>query len=379
MSKMNQYDCIIVGGGLAGSLLFYGLKSIHPAAKILLIEKNSTLAGNHTWCFHEADISWSKHQWIRDLISRSWDQYEVIFPRYQRTLRSAYHAIQSEKLHQFLSTRYSDSILLNLEILSLSKNQVELSSGQVIHAPCVVDARGWREISGPVCGYQKFVGLDLKLKKPHALEGVRLKDVTVKQIDGYRFVYVLPWSSDQILIEDTYYSNSSQLDVKEIKQRILAYAQKENWEVEEVLREESGCLPLVSSTQKVEDEGPVVLGARSGEYQPVTGYTFPQTFQRIEELLLQQEFDTELWKKKLWSVGQQDKRQRFYFHFLNKMLFYAADPDNRYKVLERFYRLPQGLIERFYRGKLSVGDQLRILIGKPPVPIGKAIKSILRS
>src|SRR5690606_20982334 len=114
--------CIIVGGGLSGSLLFYALKSTNPKTNILLIEKNVSLAGNHTWCFHEADISWSQNRWIRDLISKSWDNYQVIFPRYHRTLNSPYHAIQSSKLHDFLTKQYSNSILLNQEISLLTKD-----------------------------------------------------------------------------------------------------------------------------------------------------------------------------------------------------------------------------------------------------------------
>ena len=55
------------------------------------------------------------------------------------------------------------------------------------------------------------------------------------------------------------------------------------------------------------------------------------------------------------------------------MLFRAAKPEERYTVLQRFYGLNQGLIERFYAGKLKWYDKARILIGKPPVPVTKAL------
>jgi lycopene beta-cyclase len=42
-------------------------------------------------------------------------------------------------------------------------------------------------------------------------------------------------------------------------------------------------------------------------------------------------------------------------------------------VLERFYRLPQPLIERFYAGEATLADKARILAGKPPVPIRRAL------
>jgi len=55
------------------------------------------------------------------------------------------------------------------------------------------------------------------------------------------------------------------------------------------------------------------------------------------------------------------------------MLFKAAQPHERHLVLQRFYRLSEPLIKRFYRGKLSFWDKCRIFIGKPPVPINKAL------
>jgi lycopene beta-cyclase len=61
---------------------------------------------------------------------------------------------------------------------------------------------------------------------------------------------------------------------------------------------------------------------------------------------------------------------------LNRMLFRGAEGRDRYKILERFYRLKPGLIERFYAGNSTNSDKARILIGKPPIPIGKAITAI---
>ena len=58
------------------------------------------------------------------------------------------------------------------------------------------------------------------------------------------------------------------------------------------------------------------------------------------------------------------------------MLFRAARPSERYKVLERFYRLDPALISRFYAGKTGVLDKMKIMSGKPPVPVGKAVGAL---
>ena len=69
-------------------------------------------------------------------------------------------------------------------------------------------------------------------------------------------------------------------------------------------------------------------------------------------------------------------RERAFFRLLNRMLFRAAKPGERYKVLERFYGLSAPLIARFYAANLTPLDKLRILSGKPPVPVGAALRCV---
>ena len=375
MKSETSFDCLIVGGGLAGPLLFCALKAQNPSARVLLIERGSLIGGNHTWCFHESDIAWAQSPWIRKLISKSWQGYDVLFPQYKRTIDTAYHAIKSQDLHRLLVEQYADDILLEMRVESLNSSSVTLASGETLKASCVVDARGWGEVTRPV-GYQKFVGLDLKLKKNHGRDRVLLKDVLIPQIDGYRFIYILPWSDNELLIEDTYYSESPELDQEVIQERILSYAQTAGFEVEQILRVESGCLPLVDHSAHQADDV-LRLGASSLEYQPVTGYSFPQTFCRVVALAQLNHFNHQQWQQVLAQHAGVDRRQRRYFHLLNKMLFLAARPCERYLVLQRFYQLPAPLIERFYQGRLKFADQLRILVGRPPVPLWRAIKSLL--
>jgi lycopene beta-cyclase len=61
------------------------------------------------------------------------------------------------------------------------------------------------------------------------------------------------------------------------------------------------------------------------------------------------------------------------------MLYRAAEPTERYRVLEHFYRLPEALIGRFYAGRLTAWDKLKVLTGRPPVPVGKALAALLSS
>jgi lycopene beta-cyclase len=62
---------------------------------------------------------------------------------------------------------------------------------------------------------------------------------------------------------------------------------------------------------------------------------------------------------------------------LARMLFLAAKPSERYRVLERFYTLDPALIGRFYAGRSTSWDKFRILSGKPPVPVTRALRAVL--
>ena len=65
-----------------------------------------------------------------------------------------------------------------------------------------------------------------------------------------------------------------------------------------------------------------------------------------------------------------------YWRFLNRMLFMAAEPERRHIVMQRFYGLKQPLIERFYAGRSTLADRVRILTGKPPVAITAALRCL---
>ena len=71
-----------------------------------------------------------------------------------------------------------------------------------------------------------------------------------------------------------------------------------------------------------------------------------------------------------------ERRFAAFDRLLARMLFRAADPPQRYRVLERFYRLSAPLIARFYAGLSPPYDRFRILAGKPPVSIRRAIQAL---
>jgi len=51
---------------------------------------------------------------------------------------------------------------------------------------------------------------------------------------------------------------------------------------------------------------------------------------------------------------------------LNRLLYRCFPPEQQWNVFERFYRLPDDLVARFYALSLTRADAARILVGRPP-------------
>jgi len=259
------------------------------------------------------------------------------------------------------------------------------------HWNLIVDSRGWQPLTGPL-GYQKFVGWKVILKEAHGLTGPVLMDAKLPQTGGFHFMYLLPWSERELLIEDTTYANSPDLDTVAVEHSITDYLRQRSWQIQEICGKETGCLPLILHEQpevlpflipvQNSDHSCLVypLGARSGFYHPITGYSLPQTLRSLAWLL-------ENWQAAnppkmidaAVSHARKNKTRWQYYLFLNRMLFLSATPEKRFEVLQRFYTLPEPLIARFYAGETQWLDSARLLLGRPPVPLLRVWRAFQRN
>lgn len=376
-------DFAIIGGGLAGCLTFQALRRHSPRLNVHLFEKNARLCGNHTWCFHDSDIPAGADAWLRPLISRTWNEQEVHFPEYSRTLGTPYHCLRAEDLERATVELAGEALHTGAEFERVEETPEGLYAlhfrgrAEPVLTHSYLLARGWPAVTDPKsAGWQKFVGLEVRLSAPHGLTKVILKDARVPQIDGYRFFYVLPFSPTELLIEDTYYSNHALLKTERIEKEILAYAERRGWRIEEIRRRETGALPLfLAMPERRAGAGPEI-GAESLFVHPVTGYSTPMTLRMIQNLLEQSNLTTASLQKVFRRTWEREKSKLRYLILLNRMMFLAAKNESRYKILERFYTFPEPMIDRFYAGHLSWFDRFRILTGKPPVPIGDAVRAL---
>ena len=115
---------------------------------------------------------------------------------------------------------------------------------------------------------------------------------------------------------------------------------------------------------------------RAALFHPTTGYSLPDAVRTAALIARQRDYSGAALRDLTHDHAAKTWEARGFYRLLDRMLFRAAEPDQRYRVLERFYRLDPGLIGRFYAGRSTMTDKARLLIGKPPVPIRRAIAAI---
>jgi lycopene beta-cyclase len=115
---------------------------------------------------------------------------------------------------------------------------------------------------------------------------------------------------------------------------------------------------------------------RAALFHPSTGYSLPDAAALADTICGLTMIDAPSIARLVRERSVRLWHDRAFFRLLNRMLFRAARPSERYRVLERFYGLPEALIARFYAARLTGLDKVRILSGKPPVPITAALRCI---
>ena len=291
----SDFDFVLVGGGLQSGLLASALKHHHPDARVALIERDQCIGGNHTWSFHPGDVPEVCRTWIEPLIKYRWSGYDVRLGKFQRHVGLPYASIPSSHFERVVSNLFRSTegeelgrfgqaslhharyrvrpshqwevdghgglklaetqvaepgsnwqLMTNTDVINVSEETVLTRCGQLIRGRLVIDCRGpgAEEIQFAGCGYQKFHGFELELEDDWPFEVPVIMESVVDQSDGFRFLYTLPFSSRRILVEDTRFSNTPDCDRQECHDRVKAYLRWHGLSQFQVIREESGVLPM---------------------------------------------------------------------------------------------------------------------------------------
>jgi len=385
---MSGQDCdiAIIGGGLSGGLIALALAQQRPDLSVLLMEAGEELGGNHRWSWFATDLGAADKALMAPFRKTEWSGgYEVHFPAYSRTLEADYRSLASPDFAATLARELQQgAVMTGTRVAALDPGGVTLADGRRISARTVIDCRGIAETSSLEGGWQVFMGRHLRTPAPHGVSTPVIMDAKVAQLGGYRFVYVLPLGACDLFIEDTYYQDSPELDRSTLSARLDEYAAAHGW-AGELVGHETGVLPVITGGDFAAYQaahrvpGVAMAGARGGFVHPLTSYTVPIAVKVALAIAQDADLPGDQMAARLEARAREHWRRTGFYRMLGKILFGAATPEKRYGVFQRFYRLNEPLIERFYSARSTLADQARVLTGNPPVPISSAIRALLSS
>ena len=383
--KPDRVDIAIAGGGLAGGLIALALRHARPELSVALLESHETLGGNHRWSWFDSDLPPDGSNLMAPFRTHRWPGYDVAFPAHRRRLSSGYRSLASTDFDAALRRELAqDTIRPARRVEGIDKDGVTLRDGTRLGARTVIDCRGFVPDANLRGGWQVFMGRHVRTKQPHGLERPIIMDADVAQHGAYRFVYTLPLGAQDLFVEDTYYADAPQLDRTALSQRLDAYCAHKGWQGD-ILGGETGVLPVITAgnpkayLQAHAAPGTALAGARGLLVHPLTSYTLPFAVRTALLVARNADLPGDQMAALLQSETRRVWKQTGFYRLLGQMLFGAARPEQRYRIFERFYRLPEPLIERFYAARSTFADRTRILSGRPPVPVSRAVAALLSS
>jgi lycopene beta-cyclase len=347
---MEEKPVIIIGGGLWGTLLALRIRECLPHLAFRLYEPGPQLGEKLAVSFHASDVSPESMNWLSPLISRSWDHYEVSFPKYTKknehklcTMGPAhFHSVAREKLG-------SNTVFLNCSITP----EEAIKEGSF-----VIDtmARGYYK----GLGYQKTHGLVVKLIHPHRLNSPVTMDAAVEQKNGFRYLQMLPLDEERLLLKDVRFSSDPLLYHVNMEPDLLREAHQRRWIVGDILERETEFRKIPREYCHQFNEGRVIH--LDGFVHDITGDALPDAVRLIDRMV-QTSFRLGELKLVMRTYLNERRSRRRILRIMNRMLYQVKTPcRERYQFFQSLHSMPPAIREKFYKGDLELKDILRSIL-----------------
>lgn len=360
---MDEKPVIIIGGGLWGTLLALRVRECLPHVPIKLYGPESQLGEKLAVSFHESDVSPEALKWLSPFISRSWDEFEVSFPKYTR--KNSHRLCTMEPTHFHGTAREklgSNTVYLNKDI---SPEEA------LTEASFVIDTLPRGYYKG--LGYQKTHGLVVKLLHPHRISLPVTMDATIEQKHGFRYLQALPLSEDTLLVKDVRFSSDPQLYHEDLEPDLLREFHRRRWMIGDVLERETEFRKIPREKEDNFSDGRIIR--LDGFVHDVTGDALPDAVRLIDRMVLTSFRLGEL-KKVMKEYLEERRSHRKLIRLMNRMLYQVKTPcRERYRFFESLHSMPHPVRSKFYKGEMEIFDVLRTLLNVRLIP-GKSFREV---
>ncbi|XLS29463.1 lycopene cyclase family protein [Flavobacteriaceae bacterium M23B6Z8] len=293
---MKSYDYIIVGAGAAGLQLAYFMAKdpFFTSRKILVLDSNKKTQNDRTWCF------WEKEKGIfENILYKTWDSALFASSYYTSSIKLApyrYKMIRGIDFYEYvLSTLHkNESFDIRYETVKDINDQgsfvrvetnIEGYSAKKVFSSVFDPKPMLAQKDHPVL-QQHFIGWFVKTERPvFNPEEVTFMDFTVTQKGNTRFMYVLPFSKHEALVEYTLFSEDllPQADYENAIKEYLLELEAGTYEITDT---ERGSVPMTTFDFKQGNTPNFIkIGTAGGWTKASTGYTFKNTQQKASLLV----------------------------------------------------------------------------------------------
>ncbi|MGW9684818.1 lycopene cyclase family protein [Flagellimonas sp. 2504JD1-5] len=375
---MSHFDYIIIGAGAAGMQLADALTSddFFASKSILIIDRNNKISNDRTWCFWERGEGKFDH-----LIHKSWSSIHFagkgfekstsIVPYQYNMLKGIdfyNHYLEKIKKHPNV-TWVKDRVTLVEEIDQkiLVTAQNGFFTGDTVFNSWLNHQNVLSQKKYPLL-QQHFLGWFVKTEKPvFNTDEATFMDFAIPQKGNTRFMYVLPFSETEALLEYTLFSENT-LEKSEYEEGIQDYLDLNLPQTNfEITHTEQGNIPMTCyGFHKHNSDRLIHIGIAGGWAKPSTGFTFYNTSKKVSALVEH--------LKKDKPLSKFYKRDKFWYYDLLLLDILHRKNHLGSSIFESMFkkRKPQ-LILKFLDEETSLWEDLQIINACPKTPFIKAL------
>ncbi|MFH6992953.1 lycopene cyclase family protein [Flavobacterium sp. FlaQc-48] len=381
-SQIPHFNYIFTGTGLSALMTVYKmvLSGKFDDKSILLLDEDTKKTNDRTWCF------WAKEETVwNSVISKKWNSALFANENFSRDLDLKpyqYNQIRGLDFYNFVFdelSKHQNITFLNEKVTDINELETHVFVGTEenrytcgsLFNSIYTKAFALSQTKYPVL-QQHFVGWFVKTEEEiFNPEQATFMDFSIEQRGNTRFMYVLPISKTEALIEYTLFSENL-LPKEEYEDEIQIYLRNLGTDQYQIIEKEQGSIPMTCFPFWKKNTNRVLnIGTAGGWTKASTGYTFKNSDKKSSELVgfLQNEN---------LKMSAFHKKNRFWFYDLLLLdILYRHNELGSAVFLSMFKKGNPALIFKFLDEETSLIEDLKVILKCPKLPFLKALFRVM--